>query len=79
MTQFDDKSPFINRNVKTVKWQHKQRHQKIDYTAIADRLWTVSWSNYSHPAGMVKPFYGRPTFPLAATAMQSKEHTFKNV
>ena len=24
--------------------------KKIDYTAIADRLWTVSWSKYGHPS-----------------------------
>ena len=27
--------------------------KKIDYTAIADRLRTVSCSNYSHPTGVV--------------------------
>ena len=37
--------------------------KKFDYTAIADRLRMVSWSNYSHPAGVVKPVYGLPTFP----------------
>ena len=25
--------------------------KKFDYTAVADRLRTVSWSNYSHPTG----------------------------
>ena len=25
--------------------------KKFDYTAIADRLRTVSWSNYNHPTG----------------------------
>ena len=27
----------------------QKRHQKFDYTTIADRLVTVSWSNDSHP------------------------------
>ena len=27
--------------------------KKFDYTAVADRLRTVSWSNYSHPTGVV--------------------------
>ena len=27
----------------------------FDYKTIVDRLWTVSWSNDSHPAGVVKP------------------------
>ena len=26
--------------------------KKFDYTAVADRLRTVSWSNYSHPTGV---------------------------
>ena len=38
----------------------------FDYTTIADRLKTVSWSNDSHPTGGVKPIYGIPTFPLTA-------------
>ena len=28
------------------------------YTAVADRLRTVSWSNYGHPAGVVNLVYG---------------------
>ena len=28
--------------------------KKFDYTAVADRLRTVSWSNYSHPTGVFK-------------------------
>ena len=31
--------------------------KKFDYTAVADRLRTVSWSNYSHPTGVVYRFY----------------------
>ena len=30
--------------------------KKFDYTAVADRLRTVSWSNYSHPTGVVNRF-----------------------
>ena len=29
LTQSYDKSPYTNRNVKRVKWQHKQRHKKV--------------------------------------------------
>ena len=29
LTQSYDKSPYINRNVKRAKWQHKQRHKKV--------------------------------------------------
>ena len=39
--------------------------RKFDYTTVTDRLSTVSWSNYSHPTGMVNRFMG-PTFPLPA-------------
>ena len=42
--------------------------KKVDYKAIADRLRTVSWSNYGHPTGVVNRFTG-PTFPLPATAV----------
>ena len=32
--------------------------KKFDYTAVADRLRTVSWSNYGHPTGVVNRFTG---------------------
>ena len=35
--------------------------KKFDYTAIADRLRTVSWSNYSHPTGVVNRFTDPPS------------------
>ena len=35
--------------------------KKFDYTAIADRLRTASWSNYSHPTGVVNRFTGPPS------------------
>ena len=35
--------------------------KKFDYTAVADRLRTVSWSNYSHPTGVVNRFTGLPS------------------
>ena len=38
--------------------------KKFDYTTIADRLWTVSWSNYSHPTGVVNRFMGPPSHSL---------------
>ena len=62
-----DKSPYTNRNVKKATWRHKDvTKSSPDYTAIADRLRTVKWSNYSHPTGVVNRFKG-PTFPLPAT------------
>ena len=27
--------------------------KKFDYTAVADRLRTVNWSNYGHPTGVI--------------------------
>ena len=34
--------------------QHKNATKNFDYTTIADRLRTVSWSNNSDPTGVVK-------------------------
>ena len=65
--------PFTNRNVKMAKWQHKQRHKKVilqsgtkkfDYRAVADRLRTVSWSNWCQIAvfrvsGLIRLFKSR--------------------
>ena len=55
----------------------KTPNKKFDYTAIADRLRTVRWNNYSHPTGVVNRFTG-PTSPLPATAMLSKEQKILN-
>ena len=57
---------------------NKKNATKNDYTAVADRLRTVSWSNYGQPTDVVNRLTG-PTFPLPATAVLSKEHTFKNL
>ena len=37
--------------------------KKFDYTAVADRLKMVSWSNYDHPTGVVNLVYG-PNLPI---------------
>ena len=44
----------------------QKRVQKFDYTAIADRLWTVTLGNDSHPTVVVKPVYG-PNLPTPAS------------
>ena len=36
--------------------------KKFDHTAVADRLRTVSWSNYGHQTGVVNLVYG-PNLP----------------
>ena len=66
LTQSCDKNPYTHRTIQKATWQHKNATKKFDYTTIADRLRTVSWSNSSHPTGMVKPVYERSTFPLTA-------------
>ena len=47
----------------------KNATKNFDYTTIADRLRTVSWSNRSYPTGVVKPVYERSTFPLTANVV----------
>ena len=63
------KSPYTHRQIQNATWQHKNATKNFDYTTIADRFRTVSWSNDSHPTGIVKPVYEIPTFPLTATAV----------
>ena len=52
-------------------------HKNFDYTTIADRLRTVSWSNNSHQTGVVKPVDGIPTFPLTAHVCNKKDTHLK--
>ena len=56
----------------------KNATKNFDYTTIADRLRTVTWGNSSHSTCVVKPVYEGSTLPLTATAVKSKEYTFKN-
>ena len=53
MTQSCDKNPYTNRKFKN-QWTTQNVIINFDYTPIADRLRTVSWSNNSHPTGVVK-------------------------
>ena len=63
MTQSFDKVLIPTEN-STTNWQHKVATKHFDYTTIAGRLKTVSWSNNNKPTGVVKPVYEYPTFPL---------------
>ena len=54
LTQFSVENPYTNRKCNNELTTQK-RHQNFDCTTIADRLRTVSWSNNSHPTGVVKP------------------------
>ena len=69
LTESCDKNPYTHRTIQKATWQHKNATKNFDYTTIADRLRTVSWSNISHPTGVVKPVYERSTFPLTAIAV----------
>ena len=66
LTKFYNKSPHTRKNKK--QWDNTKRHKNFDHTTIADRLRMVSWSNDSHPTGVVKPGYGIQTFPLTGKA-----------
>ena len=68
LTQPHDENPYTNTELNS-QWSTQKRHQNFDDATIADQLRTVSWSNNSHPAGVVKPVYGYPTFPLTAKAV----------
>ena len=62
--------PLHRQKIQKATWQHKNATKNFDYTTIADRLRTVSWSKDSHPTGVVKPVYWIQTFPLTAKAVQ---------
>ena len=76
---YDKKTPLHPQTIPKGNLTTQKRHQKFDYTLIADRLRTVSWSNNSHPTGVAKPIYGIPTFPLTTKAVWSKGHTIKQL
>ena len=63
------KAPTLTEKSKKQLDNIKNATKTFDYITIADRLSMVSWSNSSHLTGVVKPVYGRPTFPLTATAV----------
>ena len=57
----------------------KQRHKNFDFAAIADRLRTVSWSNYNHPTGVVNRFTGPTTHSPQQPCIQKDTHLKKFV
>ena len=63
------KAPTLTEKPKEQRDNIKKRHQNFDYTTIADRFRTVSWSNSGHSNGVLKPVYERSTFPLTTTAV----------
>ena len=54
LTLFYDKSPYTNKKFQKGKMTTQNATTKLDYTTIEDRIMTVSWSNDSHPTGVVK-------------------------
>ena len=60
------KTPTLTGKLKKQRDNIKNATKNSDYTTIADRQRTVSWSNNSYPTGVVKPVYERSTFPLTA-------------
>ena len=61
-----EKGPYTNRKFQKAKLQNKNATKNFDYKTTTDRLRAVSWSNDSHPTGVVKPVYGILTFSLTA-------------
>ena len=70
------KKPYINRNV-NCKVTARKRNQTFDYTTIANRLRTVSWSNNSYPTGVVNRLTG-PTLRITCHKDKSSEDIFEN-
>ena len=67
LTQSTDKSHYTNRKSKKAKRKHKNAIK----TSITQELRTdFSWSNESHPIGVVKPDYGIPTYLLTTKAVK---------
>ena len=65
LTQSYDKSPTPTEKSKKQRDNTKKNSNKnFDHTTIVDRLRAVTWSNDSHPTGVVKLVYGIPTFPI---------------
>ena len=45
---------YSNKKLKKKLIDNTKTPPKIEYTTFADRLRTISWSNKSHPTGVVK-------------------------
>ena len=55
LSQSYDQNSYIQSTIQTATCQYKNVTKNCDYTTIADRLTTVSWSNDSYPTGVIKP------------------------
>ena len=63
------KAPTPTEKSKKQRDNIKNATKNFHYKTIADRIKTGSWSNNSHPSGVVKLVYERSTFPLTTTAV----------
>ena len=63
------KAPTLTDKSKKQRDNIQNATKNFDYTTIEDRLRTVSWSNSSHPTGVVKAVYERSTFSLTASVV----------
>ena len=68
------KAPFIHRTIQKATWQHKNATKNFYYTALADRLKTVSGSNNSHLTGVVKPVYERSDWNILHKGPKYRKH-----
>ena len=69
LTQSYDKHIFNQRKIQNQRDNTKTATKIFEYTTIADRLRTVSWSDISDPTGVVKSVYERSIFPLTPKAV----------
>ena len=49
----------------------------LDYTAITDRLRTVSWTNHRHPTGVANQLKGSQPLHYLQQPYNQKGHVFK--
>ena len=60
------KAPTLTEKSKKERDNIKNATKNFDYSTIADRLRTVSWSTAVTPLLLLNRVYERPTFPLTA-------------
>ena len=69
LIQSNEKKPLHSQKTPKSKVTTQSATKNFDYTTIADRLRTISWSDDSSLNCVVKPVYGTPTFPLTTKAV----------
>ena len=73
------KAPTLTETSKGQSDNANNATKRLDYTAVADRLRTVSWGNYGHQTGVVNLVYG-PNLPTPRNSRVIKRtHVYKNL